>query len=86
MILIDKRRTVAKRPTYGLRLARDADEIRRAQRLRFEVFNLELNEGLLLNLFSKRKINSELRISPSGCACSNRKELARELRRKVVEL
>ena len=28
------------------RLARNADEVRRAQRLRFEVFNLELGEGL----------------------------------------
>jgi putative hemolysin len=28
------------------RLARSADEVRRAQRLRFEVFNLELGEGL----------------------------------------
>jgi putative hemolysin len=31
---------------YGVRLARRADEIRAAQRLRFEVFNLELGEGL----------------------------------------
>jgi len=28
------------------RLARSADDVRRAQQLRFEVFNLELNEGL----------------------------------------
>ena len=28
------------------RLARNVDEVRRAQRLRFEVFNLELGEGL----------------------------------------
>src|SRR5438477_109461 len=50
MILINKRRTstsLAKRPTYLARLARSADELRRAQRLRFEVFNLELNEGLV---------------------------------------
>lgn len=32
--------------TYTVRLACDAAEIRAAQRLRFEVFNLELNEGL----------------------------------------
>lgn len=31
---------------YALRLARNQDEIRAAQVLRFEVFNLELNEGL----------------------------------------
>src|SRR5580692_7234004 len=31
---------------YGVRLARDPDEIRAAQRLRFEVFNLEMREGL----------------------------------------
>jgi len=29
-----------------VRLARSADEVRRAQRLRFEIFNLELGEGL----------------------------------------
>jgi putative hemolysin len=34
------------------RLARDADEVRRAQRLRFEVFNLELNEGLAESHFN----------------------------------
>ena len=32
--------------TYTVRLARDAAEIKAAQRLRFEVFNLELSEGL----------------------------------------
>ena len=31
---------------YATRLARTAEEIRAAQALRFEVFNLELNEGL----------------------------------------
>jgi putative hemolysin len=35
-----------KRPTYVVRFARDDEEIRAALRLRFEVFNLELNEGL----------------------------------------
>jgi putative hemolysin len=33
-------------PTYRTRIASSADDIRAAQRLRFEVFNLELNEGL----------------------------------------
>jgi putative hemolysin len=32
--------------SYASRLARDSDEIRAAQSLRFEVFNLELHEGL----------------------------------------
>jgi len=32
--------------SYAVRFARDEDEIRAALRLRFEVFNLELNEGL----------------------------------------
>jgi putative hemolysin len=32
--------------SYAARLARNPDEIRAAQTLRFEVFNLELNEGL----------------------------------------
>ena len=32
--------------SYSVRLARDSADIRAAQRLRFEVFNLELNEGL----------------------------------------
>ncbi len=31
---------------YGVRLARDAAEVRAAQTLRFEIFNLELHEGL----------------------------------------
>ena len=31
---------------YATRLARDFDEVRAAQALRYEVFNLELNEGL----------------------------------------
>src|SRR5436189_746168 len=55
MILINKRRTstpLAKRPTYLARLARSADEVGAAQRLRFEVFNLELNEGLAESHFT----------------------------------
>jgi putative hemolysin len=39
-------RPTATRPRYAARLARNADEVRRAQQLRFEVFNLELGEGL----------------------------------------
>ncbi len=55
MILINKRRTstsLARRPTYLARMARSADEVRAAQRLRFEVFNLELNEGLAESHFT----------------------------------
>jgi putative hemolysin len=40
-------RLLVSSPTqYGTRLARNADEIRAAQVLRYQVFNLELNEGL----------------------------------------
>jgi putative hemolysin len=35
-----------------VRLAKSADELRPAQRLRFEVFNLELNEGLVESHFT----------------------------------
>ena len=35
------------RPAYRCRLAASVDEVRAAQRLRFEVFNLELGEGLV---------------------------------------
>jgi putative hemolysin len=40
------RRVVSRPVQYIVRLARDAGEIRAAQTLRFQVFNLELNEGL----------------------------------------
>src|SRR5436190_5158802 len=40
-------RLLVSSPThYGTRLARNLDEVRAAQALRFQVFNLELNEGL----------------------------------------
>jgi len=39
-------------PNYRVRLAQTADDVRRAQRLRFEVFNLELNEGLAESHFN----------------------------------
>lgn len=39
---------------YSVRLARDRDEISQAQRLRFEIFNLELNEGLENSYLSGR--------------------------------
>lgn len=44
---LDTIRLVVSSPThYATRLARSMDEVRAAQTLRFEVFNLELNEGL----------------------------------------
>src|SRR5947208_4024465 len=55
MILINKRRTttsLARRPTYLVRLARSAGEVLAAQRLRFDVFNLELSEGLAESHFT----------------------------------
>ena len=40
------RLVVGATPSYTTRLARSPEEVRAAQSLRFEVFNLELNEGL----------------------------------------
>ncbi|HEX4265617.1 MAG TPA: GNAT family N-acyltransferase [Verrucomicrobiae bacterium] len=48
---LETARLLVSSPThYATRLARNADEIRAAQALRFEVFNLELNEGLASSL------------------------------------
>src|SRR5205809_5226089 len=44
--------TRSKQPKYVARLARNAEDLRAAQRLRFEVFNLELNEGLAESHFT----------------------------------
>ncbi len=41
-----------------VRLAQNAEEVRRAQRLRFEVFNLELNEGLVESHFTGRDVDA----------------------------
>ena len=35
------------KPAYGVRLARSAADVRAAQALRFEIFNVEMNEGLV---------------------------------------
>jgi len=44
---VDAFRLVVRSPeNYGTRLARNAGDIRAAQALRFQVFNLELNEGM----------------------------------------
>jgi putative hemolysin len=42
----------ASRGPYRLRLARTRDEVEAALRLRFEVFNLELHEGLAESFFT----------------------------------
>jgi len=45
---LDSIRLIVSSPAqYAARLARNLDELRAAQALRFEVFNLELNEGLV---------------------------------------
>jgi putative hemolysin len=51
MMMIKKTATT-KRRSYVARLVRNSDEVRYAQRLRFEVFNLELNEGLVESHFN----------------------------------
>lgn len=52
---LDSIRLIVASPAhYGTRLARDVDEVRAAQALRFEVFNLELNEGLPQSLATGR--------------------------------
>src|SRR4029453_7175788 len=56
MMLLKKIRTT-KRPTYAARLARNANEVRRAQRLRVEGFNLELNEGLVESHFGGLEVD-----------------------------
>lgn len=79
MILINKRRTstsLARRPIYLARMARSADEVRAAQRLRFEVFNLELNEGLARSL----------RWLLLSVVPRTRKDLARALREQIVAM
>ena len=46
MALESVRLLVSSPTNYATRLARNMDEIRASQSLRFQVFNLELNEGL----------------------------------------
>jgi putative hemolysin len=45
---------VASAAHYATRLARNLDEVRAAQALRFQVFNLELNEGLVQSFATGR--------------------------------
>ena len=79
MILIDTRTTtsLAKRPTYLAQLAHGADEVRATQRLRFEVFNLELNEGLAQSHFTGLDADGRPR---------NRKDIALALREQIVAM
>jgi putative hemolysin len=51
--------------TYTARLARGAEEIRAAQALRFQVFNLELNEGL------NASYSSGLDVDPFDTVCDH---------------
>lgn len=44
--LLEASRLLTSAPAYAARLARNANEVRAAQELRYAVFNLELNEGL----------------------------------------
>lgn len=50
---------------YSARLARDFEEVRAAQALRFEVFNLELNEGL------EQSYSTGLDADPFDAACNH---------------
>jgi putative hemolysin len=77
MILIDTRTStlLAKRPTCLAQLAHGADKVRVAQRLRFEVFNLELNEGLAESHFTGLDADRRPR---------NRKDIALALREQIV--
>jgi putative hemolysin len=53
-------------PRYTLRLARTREEVEAALRLRFEVFNLELQEGFAESFFTgigRGRIRSRLRTS-----------------------
>jgi putative hemolysin len=52
-------------PRYRLRLAENLDDVRAAQSLRFEVFNLELNEGL------ESSFRTELDMDPFDEVCDH---------------
>lgn len=53
--LLEPARLLVNAPTlYAARLARDGAEVRAAQELRYQVFNLELNEGLAASVATGR--------------------------------
>src|ERR1044071_4738206 len=60
MTLIEQKRTIIANPraAYQARLAQNADDVRKAQRLRFEVFNLELGEGLAASHALERDVDA----------------------------
>ena len=58
MILIEKKKIEKTPARYRVRLAQNADDVRRAQRLRFEVFNLELGEGLAASHALERDVDA----------------------------
>jgi putative hemolysin len=58
MILIEKKKIATPSARYRARLAQNADDVRRAQRLRFEVFNLELGEGLAASHALERDVDA----------------------------
>lgn len=60
MTLIEKTLTVSAKAgaAYRMRLAQSADDVRKAQRLRFEVFNLELGEGLAASHALERDVDA----------------------------
>jgi hypothetical protein len=77
---------------YVARLARSADEVQRAQQLRFEVFNLEVGEGwaesyttaLDIDPFDEIRVNYSF--SPAEIRAGNRKQIACELRDEIVSM
>ena len=60
MTLIEQKPTIIAKPgaAYRMRLAQNADDVRKAQRLRFEVFNLELGEGLAASHALERDVDA----------------------------
>ena len=60
MTLIERKSTIIAKvgAAYRMRLAQSADDVRKAQRLRFEVFNLELGEGLATSHALERDVDA----------------------------
>src|SRR5260221_11668229 len=58
MILIEKKKIEKTSAHYQMRMAQNADDVQRAQRLRFEVFNLELGEGLAASHALERDVDA----------------------------